>query len=351
LFDRVLLAFDSSIGMQTCPVGMVRELLVELNNILFSLKEPPTLALLESLFIFLLQEKKDEPGGDVNNKIRSLLAGAEDAIAAIRNFNKTVPLTKILRCACRDMSFAPHQISGGEDWFQVYCEHWKRQTESGIADFTRKRKHREVFNAFRHFFKGADLKALDNAVSDSNPNGVPAPETFTLSFLQTFHSEVFIPVINIFLRPILIDGEFFKKENRAEFTIAYNDIMKMEDDIKKFDLSIAPNGDYGKRYIQARDDLSSLPVKRRKIQAVLEDASRDAGGIISRTRNAAVTMINVLGGILKKEAGGKYDTLSNLDKIAGKNPEVFLDGVAESVRQFQETLQILKDIDAMGSLR
>jgi hypothetical protein len=59
LFDRVIMAFGfaSSAGGQNCSVNVVKELLISLNNILFSLREPPPLALLESLFIFLLQEK------------------------------------------------------------------------------------------------------------------------------------------------------------------------------------------------------------------------------------------------------------------------------------------------------
>jgi hypothetical protein len=96
--------------------------------------------------------------------------------------------------------------------------------------------------------------------------------------------------------------------------------------------------------------MSSLPVKRRKIQIAVEDASRDARGIIDRTRNACTMMINILNGILKKDADGKYDTLGNLSRLAGKGP-AFINGIAESIQKFQKTLQLLDDIDAMESGR
>jgi truncated hemoglobin YjbI len=348
LFDRLLMSFSTT--DQSCMANVVRDMLSDLSNILFSLKEPPGISLLESLFIFQLQERARETGFDMNREMRRLLARAEEAILKIRDFNRQVPLTMIIRCAARDTSIKPQAISGGEDWFAVYREYWKRYIESRVADFLRRRKHEEVLSSFRYFLKGMNLKVLENVVSDSNPRGLPVTEAFTLSFLLTFYSAVFMADINTYLRPILLDGEFFKKENRAEFTGAYNDLMKIEDDVKKFDAAISPSGDYGQRYLQAKDDMSSLPVKRRKIHVVLEEASNNAKNIIERSHDAMFTMIKVLGGILKKEAGSKYDTLSNLEKLGGKNQEAFANGIAESIKQFHQALRILKDIEAIGNL-
>jgi hypothetical protein len=214
----------------------------------------------------------------------------------------------------------------------------------------RGRKHQDLLNSFRYFLKGTNLKILDNVVSDTNPDGLPIPEAFSLSFLLTFYQAVYMADINIVLRPILIDGEFFKRENRTEFTEAYNDLIKLEDDIKKFEQNISPSGDYGKRYALARQDISSLPVKRRKIQMVMEDASRDARGMIERTRAAIQTMIKVLNGIMKKDPGGKYDTLGNLAQLSGKTP-VFTNGIIDAIQKFEKTLLLLDDIDVMESLR
>jgi hypothetical protein len=352
LFDRVLMAFsfDSSANGQTCSATVVKELLADLNNILFSLKTIPPITLLESLFIFLLQEHVGEPGFDINQEIRSLLAKAEDALSVIREFNKQVPLTVVLRCATRNMALAPRAISGGEDWFVVYREYWKRHIEALFADYMRDRRHRELLNSFRYFLKGTNLKILGNTFSDSNPDGLSIKGAFALSFLLTFYSVVFMSDINKILRPILIDGDFYKKENRTEFTENYNDLIKLEDEIKKFERNISPSGDFGKRYIQARQDMSSLPVKRRKIQLVIEEAEDEATKILDRARRACKSMINILNGILDKGTRGKYDTLANLSKLTGKGTQ-FITGVSETIQQFQKVIQLLDDIDAMESGR
>jgi hypothetical protein len=352
LFDRVLMAFgfEPAASGQVCSINVVREMLQSLNNILFSLQTPPPLALLESLFVFLLQEKAGDPEFDINREMRSLLAKAENALVAIRAFNARIPLTLILRCANRDMTLSPQSISGGEDWFLVYREYWKRHIEIQFTEFTRLRRHKEMVNSFRYFLKGANLKILDNVVSEANPNGLPIPEAMSLSFLLTFYTAVFMNDINKTLRPILIDGEFFKRENRTEFTEDYNELIKLEDEIRKFEMNISPSGDYGKRYSQAKQDMSSLPIKRRKIQLVLQDASMEAKRIIDSVRAAIRSMINILNGILGKDRDGKYDVLGNMSRLSGRGP-AFVNSIADSIQKFQKTLQLLDDIDAMESGR
>jgi hypothetical protein len=349
LFDRMLAAFSyaSGGGGQSCPANAVKEQLKTLCSILCSMKGPPPLPLLESLFIFQLSDRNGEKDFDMGREMRNLLNKAENALDAIRNFNKQVPLTQILRCAYRDMNISPQQISGGEDWFMVYREHWKKHLEARFTEYMRQRKRSGVIDSFRYFLKGTELKTLESAASDSNPDGPPIQEAFTLSFLLTFYSVVFMSDINRILRHILIDGEFVKRETRVKYTECYNDLIKMEDDIKRFEIKIAPTGEFGKRYAVAKQEMSSLAVKRRKIQIVLEDTSREANGIVQCTRQAIKMMIEILNIILRNEPDGKYDILGNFAKLAGKT-SVFADSLTDAIQKLQKTSQILDDINAIG---
>ena len=349
LFDRLINAFifDSSHQGYICPAAPVRDQLLGLNNILFSLREPPPVALLESLFVFVLQEESGGAGFDLHNEMRKLLVKAEESLQAIRNFNRALPLTTLLRCISRNGALGPQNIGGGEDWYAVYRDRWKFQVEETFFDFTRNRRQRDLNNAFRYFFKGTNLKVLEHIGSDHNPGGIKVRGGFSLSFLLTFYSVVFMGEINKCIRPILIDGEFVRKENRTEFTECYNNLIKLEDMIGRFDRDISPAGDYGKRYALAKNDMSSLPVKRRKIQIVVEEAARDVERIISQAREAMEGMVKVLGGILKKSADEKYDTLLNLS-VFGRGP-AFTEGIANAVSQFAKTLKLLEDVAAMDA--
>ena len=351
LFDRLIMAFNTKNTQTgaTCSVNVVRDLLVTLNNLLLSLKVVPPMTLLESLFVFILQERASEPGFNIHREIQMLLVKAEDSLAVIRDFNRKVPLAWIIRCASRNMSFVPQEISGGEDWFVVYRDYWRRRIETNFSHYFRERRLKGLLESFRYFLKGQSLKALGNIQSESNPDGLPVRGSFALSFLLTFYSVIFLPGINKILRPILIDGEFQRKENRAEFTECYNNLIKLENDIKKFEYDISPDGDYGKRYIQVRQDMSSIPVKRRKTQIVLEDAQEDAEKILEYVRKAARNMVSLLSGFLGKETKGKYDALTNLPAIAGKGDEYneYLAGMNEAHQQFQTLIKLLDDIEVM----
>ncbi|MDR1306959.1 MAG: DUF5312 domain-containing protein [Treponema sp.] len=352
LFDRLInsFIFDASLQGNICPAASVRDQLLTLNNILVSLKEPPPMTLLASLFVFVLTEQDNGAGFDIQIEMRKLLSRAETSLQAVKEFNGEVPLTSLLRCMSRSTDISPGDIGGGEDWYVVYRERWKTRIEEQFLSFIKTRRQRDLQNAFRYFFKGTHLKMLENMVSDSNPSGISIKGNFSLAFLQTFYSVVFMEEINKHIRPILLDGEFIRRDNRSEFTEYYNTLIKLEDVIGHFDMEISPAGDYGKRYALAKNDMSSLPVKRRKIQIVVEEAARDAERIIDQAREAMEGMINILGGVLKKSADEKYDTLINISALTGRGT-AFADGITQSVDLFKKALRLLDDIDAMETGR
>ena len=352
LYDRVLLAFNNNAAAngETCSAGVVRELLMSLNNILLSLKFAPPMALLESLFIFILQEKSGEPGFEIDREIRSLLTKADTAMAVIRDFNRQAPITLILRCYTRDMSLSPTEISGGEDWFIVYRDYWKRRVDSLFSDYIKGHRQKELLDSSRAFLNGRSIEFLANIQTPSRSDGLPIKGGFALSFLNSYYSALFITDTNLILRPIFIDGEFKNAENRLEFADGYNNLMKLENDIKKFVLDISESGEYGKRYDETQQEMSAIPVKRRRIQNILDEAGEDAETIINSAKGASLAMVNTLSGIIGKDTRAKYDTLINLAKIAG-NDKSFIEGIGGAIQQFRTVLKLLNDMEAMENAR
>jgi hypothetical protein len=342
LYDRVLLAFSAAEGEQNCSVYVVKDMLGSLNNILFSLRDPPSLPLLESLFIFILQERLKDPDFDRNQELQRLLRRAERALSSIRNFNRRLPLTLILKCGNRDMAYCPRQISGGEDWYAMYRDYWKRYVNSRFSAYLKERRHRELGEACQAFFRGEKTLALNHALSEEDSAGFPLDQSLSLSFLLSFYKLVFVPEIDPCLQPLMAEGEFLKKENRAEFAGAYNDLAGLGADIEALDGKIGNEGIYGERYAQARQEMSALPVKRRKIQLVLEDASGEGRAITERARGAIGSITGLIGGILKQEPGGRYDSLSNISQLEKKIPDL-QEALRKAGELFKESLRILDD--------
>jgi hypothetical protein len=225
------------------------------------------------------------------------------------------------------MSLSPKIVAGGEDWFAVYRDYWKRRIEERFTEYRLSSRRQGILNSFHDFFKGADVKTLNSVVFEANPDGFSLRGAFALALLRTFHSNIFTGDMNRVLKSVMDEGKFFKPEDGVKFTAGYNELMSIEDNIRKFEDKIGPSGEYGKRYIMAEQDISVVTVKRRKIQMAVDDASTEAEKIIRRVRDAACVMISILNSILKDES-------PDITGSAGK---------------LQRILQLLDDIDAMES--
>ncbi|MDR2494134.1 MAG: DUF5312 domain-containing protein [Spirochaetaceae bacterium] len=360
-YERVLLSFtfDPLLQGHTSPAHVMLESLENLNNILVSFRDPPSMPLIESLFVFILHEKmEDDDESGMDMEMRDLLGKAENALIAIRTFNKEIPLTVILRCAGRNLGLNTRPITGGEDWFVVYHDYWRERIEQQLSEFRSMRRQQGLMDSLKSFFNGKDMKHMEHVYSEENPDGLPINGTFSLSFLLTFYSIVFINNINNGLRNILIDGKFARRENRTVFTENYNNLIKLEDDIKQLDTQLSGAGDYGKRYALALSE-NSLQSRRRKIQVVLDDATDEAEELISRTKTSIEGLITMLTAIITKDSNGEYTTLINMSRFMAKDETTdiattvtvkgmtFLTTMRDVIQKFQQTLSILEDITVL----
>ncbi|MDR3167921.1 MAG: DUF5312 domain-containing protein [Treponema sp.] len=350
-FDRIILNFipDSASGHLVCKGHFVRDVLTVLQNVLFSLKQVPSMTLLESLFVFNLQDHTGETTPfDITLEMRHLLSMAEKALMIIRDFNQDVPLTLILRCISRNMSLVPKDIGGGEDWFVAYRDYWKRQVDTQLSEYQRTRRYTELVSTLRQFLKGSALKTLHYVVSQYNPDGFPLPKAMELSFLMTFYSNVFMPDIYPVLKTILIEGEFYRLESRTQFTEIYNELIILEDAILQFESHLSPEGKYGKYYFPLKSESASGSLKRRKIQRIIGEASMEAEGIVTAAEQTIAELIKTLEGFIKKDSEGNYDALVNIIQISLKTPN-FISGIGNAIGQLQQVLQFLYAIDMLES--
>ena len=347
LFDRFILLFQDSSAGRTCRITPpVKDLMLKLDKVLSSLRDPPSAALLESFFVYELEAGTGKAGFDMESETESLLNKAGEALAVIRHFNRKVPLTRMLRCVTRNSEYFPARESGGEDWFQMYRNYWKRQLEAELAEYFSQKRHRDIVESLEDFFD-TRLEPLANVASEKNPGGFPLPEAFTLSFLNAFHS-VLNGKIRRVLEPVVMEGEFKRQEDKTSVTMAYNDFMYIAGHIQALDGKLAPTGEYGKRYEQARDEPESLPVKRRKIQIIQSDASKEAWGIIERShegmKRIGAMLESISGSDINIECGG----LSNFDRLAGKKPAAFVRDIKEAIRSLRQAVKVLSDIIEAG---
>ncbi|MDR2631166.1 MAG: DUF5312 domain-containing protein [Spirochaetaceae bacterium] len=345
LFDRLILNFSNHSGGPSCTAGMVKDQLIILQNVLFSLKYFPSMALLESLFVFTLQESSDKKA-DFEMELDRLLARAERSLEIIHEFNQQVPLTQILRCTCRDLSVSPLIISGGEEWFLVYRDHWKRYADERFTHYIRTNGQQRLVDSINNFFKRTSLKMLNYVASDVNPQGIPVKGSLCLSFLLTFHSAIFMEKAQESLESIMLGGNFYSREDRTVFTESYNNLIKLEESIRQFEMRISPVGELGKRYAATQADRTISSSRRHKLLIVTDEANQEVFKIVGAAGTALEGLINILGRILRNPGGKESDILMNMTQLAGKG-NVFIPSLKDILAQLQESLKFFNSIIAL----
>jgi hypothetical protein len=347
-FNRLILNFSDQKMPQgpICTAGMVKDQLANLQNVLFSLKHTPSMALLESLFVFTLQGNLKDKKTDMTGEMDRLIVQAEKSLNTIHDFNQEVPLTQILCCTSRNLTVSPLDISGGEEWFLVYRDYWKRYVNDRFTQYIRTKGQQRLLDSINQFFKRANLTMLNYVVSDSDPYGFPVKGSLCLSFLLTFHSAVFMEKAQEFLESILLGGNFYNRDDRTAFTESYNELMRLEEVIRQFEIRISPTGEFGKRYASLQADRPTSSSRRHKLLSVTDEANQEVFNIIGNAGAALEGIINILEKILKITPNRESLALINMPQLVGKG-NVFISGLKDSLVQFRETLKFFNNIIAL----
>jgi hypothetical protein len=350
LFDRLLGVFRETQEPDNHYVATFfesRELLLDLGDILFSMSEPPPSSLMEALFVFVEKENLVKAGDDPASVVGADMVKAEAALARIRSFNARIPLMDLLRLVSGDPAYTPRELPGGEDWLAIYKAFWRERIEKSLNDWRAGHRDKELQAEIAAFVGAPGPVAFVNISREEKENAPPIGLELALSYLDAFYRGPFLRDINRPLKVVLVDGEFYRKDNRLEFTDAYDCILHIPESLSALDAKLGPEGEFGKSWIAAKKELGPAPVKRRKMQAVARGAEEEAEQIVRRTGSALHTLVAIIQGFLKGEAGGRYDSLANLSHLDGKANKEFVKSLDRAKDRCEMGLHILVELSGI----
>ena len=345
LFDRVLGAFQTNqSGFKEISMYAAIDQLAELASILSSMDQPPSKKLMESIIGFALNDEIGREGFNLEEAVGRELASAEKALAVIRDFNARVPLEDILKVANDDPNWQCASTGGGEDWFTIFKAYWKDRVDKRFQRFSAERRIALLESEIQELV-GKETPTWFSNLSETGNDSIP-PVRFAraLRFLESFYHQTFLSDINKSLKTILLDGEFYKRDNRMDFTDAYNEILQTGDALKKLDARLAPNGELGYAYVQARGEMSSTQIKRRKVESSIKAADTEAESILAHIGDAMGRLTEILKAILSREARGRYDSLSNLSSIEGRANKDFQKNLETSRDKLEKARYLLGEL-------
>ena len=170
---------------------------------------------------------------------------------------------------------------------------------------------------------------------------------YSCGFLNLFLREQFTAGMNEVLKKILVDGRFYKKQNKEEFTDAYSALLGLYEKIRTFDEKNSAKGEYGMKIDAIKAEAMGESVREKRIAAVVEGADFEAFEIIKIGTDGLELMKNILYGILHGKAGGQYDSLSNLNKLITIESRDFIIDLNDVYTRVIDAGRILSDIVAL----
>ena len=342
-FQKIVSHFPVASESQVLPANasMLKPYLMELNDILKSFCTPPSLKLLEAVFLFSYGRDQDAVDGGMESYIEKQMTKAGTLIHCIREFNRNIGLSDFLKVLAEDPYYVPADIGGGEDWYYFFLQYWQDVLSDAMKIFTRKRMIDAGRNELLRFWEvsGSDtLKSYSPSVS-------PYCSFFvSLSLLNTFVMEILQKKLYYCLKIILVDGEFYKKNNRSEYEETFENMMGIGDRIRWFENYLEPDGEGG---MKIRDILHDSELserdKEKKLRSVYINVNRDALSILEMSVKYLFSMGKLLNGIILGN-GGTYDTLSNLSELGGRGNAEFRSSVQDAADHIHKVSHSLSDL-------
>ncbi len=317
--DRILSAFRTlpDLPYAPCPFKRISEPLALFTEIMYSLRDPIPSVLLETLVLFKMGNfHRELEGEEEKHTISQSLTQLEEAFQAIRTFLQKIPLLTLMKILTGRVNYRCIERGGGEDWFNQFKQYWKGRLDESFRAFLDIRRKDEL---------GKEMSALFSPTLLPLPAGKNVRDCsiflLGLIFLRTFFQTLFLAKYNRPLRILLLEGQFYKEENRKEYTEAFGTLLKLGEELEK---SVFP------------DSWESLPVKQK------EGLETQILRWTEQFRDSLQHLVRILDGVLFGEAGGRYDTLSNLGSIGGRSNAQLLQSLNEVLKGATETVSVVE---------
>jgi len=349
LFDRLLGVFHDveDASGKAATFFEAKDLLCELGDILFSMSEPPSASLMEAIFLFADRETIGKRGSDAAAVLGADISKASSALDRIRAFNVGLPLLDLLRLVSGDPQYEPRDLPGGEDWLAIYKAFWRERIDTALTQWRSENRNKALFLEVSAFVGKPGPAGFSNIADKEDGPSPPLRFSLALSFLDAFYRGPFLRELNRPLKIVLVDGEFYRKDNRVEYTDAYDSILRIPELLKALDDRLGPEGEFGTAWAQAKAEMGSTIARRRRMQTVAQSAEEEAERIVRRTGHAFRTMTRILQGFLKGEAGGRYDSLANLSYIDGKANKDFVKSLETAKDRCEKAFSLLSELSGL----
>jgi len=180
--------------------------------------------------------------------------------------------------------------------------------------------------------------------------GIPCGKEYTLGFLYLFFGNIYPQMVSAF-RTIVIDGDFVLKENSIAFTDACNEFTTEELALSALRTKLSPNGEWAVAIAHITGGNIQTIQAQTRIDALMLSIETEVGVLSSKFCQNCRLLLKLLEGILRLNPQNKdtFDTLTNLNRIKGKDNAIFIKDLSKSRELIEFSLDTMKDVEEIDN--
>ncbi len=314
------------------PLHTLKQPIVDIAELFHRRRFVPSDRLLKAVYLILKRTDSSEEQISPEEWARHVTA----LLRRLVDLEEGIPLTRLARYLRRELHYVPRGFESPGDWTGYLKRFWTGRLEKQYQAFVAEEKKRAIL-----------LEASEWITTTKFP-GYPAVDpgetgthAFSVAILQAVLRKLFAGEEARALKALLIEGDFYKDQNRSDFTDAYNGIARRLEEISDLEARVAPEGGLTRRLEAVARHGSSLGTRRAQRRTTVRAFDADAEAIIRRGVEDIRILHDVLAGILYGEIGGHYDTLANLTDIAGRGNKELMAKLADLVTFLKKSQDVI----------
>lgn len=351
-YDRILNLFppgEHGAG-GSASLRQLKAPLLELGDALYAFQSPPSTTLLETLFLFELQDTIADDDNRLERELIDRMDRAAAALDIVRKINLDIPWTNLLKTLAEDIQYAPQPVSGGEDWFRVFKSFWRERLGIQFGVWSDRKRLSELLRGLTVLW-GLDLIPLIPGYRGVEfPDNIQPRHVSSFAAVRTLFLELFQGRLYHALNLVNIDGKFYKKDNRREYDEVFGRFLKIPDKIRSFENRLHPDGEYGIRHGDLRREASAGDDTVGRFRDLVVHLDRESQNIVIPIIGDLKAMSRLLRGIIEGN-GGAYDTLSNMSEIGGQGHNTFKINLQEVSNIIERSSELLADLVSLEEKR
>ncbi|MGP1445011.1 MAG: DUF5312 domain-containing protein [Treponema sp.] len=343
--DKAVLKFMQDVSAaHTCSVYLIATELDMLASVLGVSKPIPDVVL-QTLFLLSKQDRLNDKQLNLSQESVEFISQASHALEAIKGFSVKVPILDLARYASKSIHWQAQQLEAGENWFQLFKAAWKKRFNERWQLWAAEQKRLHLKQEMLSLLKQEQLASLMYKPWENVWLTLHFRREFSLSFLSSFFSTLYPETLQPVLKTLLMEGNFYRRENLAEYTNAFTVLEKQHSSIATFESRLSPEGEIGASFIELTERTAATLKSKNGLETLMKNTETDAKQIIASSLGTLKTLIALLNGFIEGNKNSIYAPLLNWTIIQGPHNIEFRAQVENVKNILQKTVVLLSEAE------